>query len=177
MAMPWFTTKGQIGQLLFQIIAAILVAIKVWPDMVSNRFLSLGAWIFYVVAASLLYSLWRLIRRVLFLNPEQVPPLVGHRSDDVIRQMRPLTCFQLFALWQLLLRDGCTGIQFRNVVTDYGFPISNLADERAMENMYHEMTGTLTFLLHDSDGTWNIKTNFKEQVKYLIQQRSPLLGI
>src|SRR5712671_6124024 len=65
MGMPWFTTKGQIGQLLFQIIAAFLVAIKVWPDMVSNRFMSLGAWILYILVALILYSIWRLISALL----------------------------------------------------------------------------------------------------------------
>ncbi|MEO8053055.1 MAG: hypothetical protein ABI833_21825 [Acidobacteriota bacterium] len=59
--MPWFTTKGQIFQLLFQIFAATLAAFKAWPDMMTSNYLSGGAILFYSLISLVLGSILHLI--------------------------------------------------------------------------------------------------------------------
>ena len=59
--MPWFTTKGQICQLLVTLAALCLAGYNAWPDMKMSDYLSGGAVLFYILVALVLGSIVHLI--------------------------------------------------------------------------------------------------------------------
>lgn len=59
--LPWFSTKGQIFQLLGQFAALCIAAHVAFPSMATNNLLSAGAILFYLLVMVVLISLWKLI--------------------------------------------------------------------------------------------------------------------
>jgi hypothetical protein len=62
--MPWFSTKGQVLQLLGQVVALCIGMHVAFPDMVMNNLLSAGAILFYLLVMTVLVSMWVLISSI-----------------------------------------------------------------------------------------------------------------
>jgi hypothetical protein len=59
--MPWFTTKGQICQLLVTFSALCLAGFKAWPDMRASAYFTGGAILFYALIALVIGAIVHLI--------------------------------------------------------------------------------------------------------------------
>lgn len=53
---PWFSTKGQVADLVLKILLAVLAGKNALPQMSHNQLMSTGALLFYGIAATLLIS-------------------------------------------------------------------------------------------------------------------------
>jgi len=62
----WFTNRGQIIQTVLTAIGLVIAGKNAWPDMKGNEYLSGGAILFYVLVASVIYSIGRLVRALFF---------------------------------------------------------------------------------------------------------------
>lgn len=61
--MGWFANRGQILQIVLQLIALIIAGRNAFPSFMANELLSLGALLFYALVASILVSLWFVFSR------------------------------------------------------------------------------------------------------------------
>jgi len=59
--LPWFSTKGQVIDLLLKMLLAVLAGFDAWPKMKQNEFLSAGALLFYALVAVVMATLALLI--------------------------------------------------------------------------------------------------------------------
>lgn len=57
----WFANKGQIIQMAVAVMALILGAIREWPTLKDNEFLSAGALLFYALVGLVVISIARLV--------------------------------------------------------------------------------------------------------------------
>jgi hypothetical protein len=62
MQKPWFTTWGQVIQVMAAVVGCIFAGIKAWPDMKTNQLLSLGSLLFYILVGLVVVSVTLLIR-------------------------------------------------------------------------------------------------------------------
>jgi hypothetical protein len=67
--LPWFSTKGQIAQLALATLGCIFAAIKAWPEMKNNQFLSLGALLFYALVGLVLIASTTLVKAIRSKSP------------------------------------------------------------------------------------------------------------
>src|SRR5579862_8146628 len=56
MANGWFSTKGQIVQVVLAALGCFFAGVKAWPDMKNNDLLSSGAILFYVLVTVVVLS-------------------------------------------------------------------------------------------------------------------------
>ncbi len=76
-ANQWFANKGQIVQTLLTGLGCVFAAIKAWPEMKSNEFLSLGALLFYALVGLTILSVAVLVKR---LRHQEAGDLVIHSA-------------------------------------------------------------------------------------------------
>ncbi len=132
LVMPWFSTKGQIGQLFLAILACIFGGIKAWPEMKSNEFLSLGSLLFYTLIGLVLittYVLLNAIRRtqhVVTAVRENTEPTseLGVQALEVEGQLRRLSKFEIYAVARVLFSETMNGEGLYSIWTEYiGLPV------------------------------------------------------
>lgn len=96
---------------------------------------------------------------------------------DVEGQLAVLTRFEMFALWQLLLKGGMSGEHFEKVVSSLGFPVLTLADQNTVINTFQGISSKTSFLSRDfTTAHWSIKNELRVYLDYSLKARSPLLG-
>ena len=110
---------------------------------------------------------------------DAVPDLDNARLADANRQILSLSHFERFALWQLLLKDGMTAEQFRDLARhEHGIPVATQADVLELGKIFaviHEKSALLAY--EQSLGRWTIKPEFKAPVHHALGRMSPIFGI
>ncbi len=81
--MPWFTTKGQICQLLVALSALCIATYKAWPDMKANSYFTAGAVLFYVMVTLVLGSMVHLIATSRKTPTQSTPEALNSEISDL----------------------------------------------------------------------------------------------
>lgn len=167
--LPWFSSKGQIADLVLKILLAVLAGKNAWPQMKQNEFLSAGALLFYGLVATVLISLGillsaiRKIRHSLVHATAEGGSVSGQKNVvDVLKiairsELDRLNPYQLLAVRQLATRGGMTGEQFTGHLHDWGFPIASPAHEKVIGMVFEVINQETTLLTRDDQNLWNLR--------------------
>src|SRR4051812_48495079 len=77
--LQWFTTKGQIIQVLIAALACIFAGIRAWPDMQRTNLFTVGAIVFYLLVALVVFMIIVLVRNS---TRAQTFPAERHRNNE-----------------------------------------------------------------------------------------------
>src|SRR5689334_10848641 len=82
--MPWFSSKGQIAQVVLAAIACVIAGKKAWPDMNMDKYFSAGSVLFYLLVLTLLVAIWIAVRAL-------TRPTTDPEIDESTRERLPST--------------------------------------------------------------------------------------
>jgi hypothetical protein len=98
---------------------------------------------------------------------------------ELKRQLDKLTAFEIFAVAQLIQKGGMSGQHFYSTVVELGFPVESRAHQQHItSNTFTDIEAKVTFLTRDYvTGYWAVKSEFGDELQYLIGLLTPVFGV
>ena len=146
--------------------------------MKASFVFSVGAFLFYVLVALVVFMLARLMNSLAEFRKNTPPRLDLAQIERVSAELSSLSRFELFAVRHLCSVEGMTGEQFYVVVKQLGFPVLTMQQQNEIIGTFDRIASK-TPLVSRGDGAnlhWSIRADVRSYVQAVIDNQRPIFG-